>query len=184
MKPRVVSLVPSVTETLISWGVVPVGCTRSCEHPERPAMGGTRSPDLEWIVVAATPELVVLDREGNCRPDAGALAAAGLALHVSDVLSLADVTALRDALGVGEEGKDAPFPDPVRSERPVMVERGGLAASAYVDLRRDPRVVVARGGRGAQRARRASRPLPAGPLGAGRRPPSPRGARPAPGADR
>lgn len=124
MSPRVVSLVPSVTETLLAWGVVPVGVTRFCEHPELPAMGGTKNPDLERIVAAA-PDLVVLDREENRAPDADALSAAGLALHVTHVRSVDDVAptlaALRHALGVGEEGKDAAFPERPAAERPLRV---------------------------------------------------------------
>ena len=36
---RVVSLVPSVTETLLAWGIVPVACTRFCEQPSLPRCG-------------------------------------------------------------------------------------------------------------------------------------------------
>jgi len=39
--PRVVSLVPSATETLLALGVVPVACTRFCEQPALPTVGGT-----------------------------------------------------------------------------------------------------------------------------------------------
>lgn len=132
MAPRVVSLVPSVTETLLSWGVVPVGVTRFCEHPELPAMGGTKDPDLERILAVA-PDLVVVDREENRLPDAEALAGAGLELHVTHVRSLADVAptlaGLREVLGLEGEGKDAAFPSPVRSERPPR---------AYVPIWRRP----------------------------------------------
>ena len=37
---RVVSLVPSVTETLLAWGLEPVAVTRFCEQPS--AAGGRR----------------------------------------------------------------------------------------------------------------------------------------------
>ena len=40
---RVVSLVPSVTETLLAWGVTPAACTRFCEQPTIPHVGGTKS---------------------------------------------------------------------------------------------------------------------------------------------
>lgn len=123
MTPRVVSLVPSVTETLLAWGVVPVGVTRFCEHPELPAVGGTKNPDLERIVALA-PDLVVVDREENRRPDADALTAAGVALHVTHVRAVADVAptlaALREALGLGE-GKGSALPPPAQPERPVRV---------------------------------------------------------------
>lgn len=89
---RVVSLVPSVTETLRAWGVDPVACTRFCEQPDLPAVGGTKNPDLEAIV-ALRPDLVVLDEEENRREDHDALVAAGLpvlALAVRSVAHLDD----------------------------------------------------------------------------------------------
>ena len=53
---RVVSLVPSVTETLLAWDVVPIAVTRFCEHPELPHVGGTKDPDVDRIVsLAAGP---------------------------------------------------------------------------------------------------------------------------------
>jgi len=42
--PRVVSLVPSVTETLLAWGITPVAVTRFCEQPHLLAVGGTKKP--------------------------------------------------------------------------------------------------------------------------------------------
>ncbi len=66
---RIVSLVPSWTETLIEAGVNVVGRTRFCIHPEAkvaaiPAVGGTK--DWEWErLMALKPDLLVLDREEN-----------------------------------------------------------------------------------------------------------------------
>src|SRR4051794_17552520 len=78
---RVVSLVPSVTETLLAWGVTPVACTRFCEQPSLPHVGGTKDPDVDAIIRLA-PDVVVVDEEENRREDAEALLAAGLTLHV------------------------------------------------------------------------------------------------------
>ena len=47
---RVVSLVPSVTETLLAWGIAPVACTRFCEQPDLPQVGGTKDPDVAAII--------------------------------------------------------------------------------------------------------------------------------------
>ena len=63
---RVVSLVPSVTETLLAWGVVPVACTRFCEQPDLAHVGGTKDPDVPAIV-GLDPDLVIVDREENRR---------------------------------------------------------------------------------------------------------------------
>jgi ABC-type Fe3+-hydroxamate transport system substrate-binding protein len=98
---RVVSLVPSVTETLLAWGITPVAVTRFCEQPDFPTVGGTKDPDVAGIVALA-PDLVVVNDEENRREDADALESAGLALHVTSVQSVADVgpclTALAAAL--------------------------------------------------------------------------------------
>ncbi|HEY1280323.1 MAG TPA: helical backbone metal receptor [Acidimicrobiales bacterium] len=100
---RVVSLVPSVTETLLEWGIRPVAVTRFCEQPGFPTVGGTKDPDVAAIVVLE-PDLVVVNDEENRREDADALAAAGIPLHVTAVRSVADVppflTALAAAVGL------------------------------------------------------------------------------------
>ena len=87
---RVVSLVPSITETLLAWGVTPVACTRFCEQPELHHVGGTKDPDLRAIV-ALGPDLVVMDAEENRREDHDALVDAGVAVHATAVRSLEDL---------------------------------------------------------------------------------------------
>jgi ABC-type Fe3+-hydroxamate transport system substrate-binding protein len=100
--PRVVSLVPSVTETLLAWGIVPVACTRFCEQPQLHPVGGTKDPDVAAIADLA-PDLVVVDEEENRREDHDALVAAGLTVHVLAVRDLAGLDAqlggLADAVG-------------------------------------------------------------------------------------
>lgn len=101
---RVVSLVPSVTESLLAWGVVPVACTRFCEQPDLVAIGGTKDPDVAAIVTLA-PDLVVVNDEENRREDAEALVEAGVRIHscsprrVEDVASA--MTTLAEAVGAG-----------------------------------------------------------------------------------
>jgi ABC-type Fe3+-hydroxamate transport system substrate-binding protein len=106
---RVVSLVPSVTETLLAWGVVPIAVTRFCEHPELPHVGGTKDPDIDAIV-GLRPDLVVVDVDENTRPAADALEAAGVSLHVTEVRRVADVAPVLAALAgaVGLAGPPAP----------------------------------------------------------------------------
>jgi ABC-type Fe3+-hydroxamate transport system substrate-binding protein len=94
---RVVSLVPSVTETLLAWGVVPVACTRFCEQPDLRHVGGTKDPDVDAIVGLA-PDLVVMCDEENRREDATALEAAGLDVHSCSPRSVADVRPALEAL--------------------------------------------------------------------------------------
>ncbi len=107
---RVVSLVPSVTETLLAWGIEPVACTRFCEQPDLVHVGGTKDPDIASIAGLA-PDLVVVDREENRKDDAGSLLAAGLRLHVTHVVHLGDVEPTLRALweAVGKPDVD-PWP--------------------------------------------------------------------------
>ncbi|HUF83216.1 MAG TPA: helical backbone metal receptor [Acidimicrobiia bacterium] len=99
---RVVSLVPSATETLRALGVEPLACTRFCEQPGLPIVGGTKNPDVTEIV-ALQPDLVVVNDEENRAEDAKALAAAGVELHSMSPRSVSDVgpavTALASAIG-------------------------------------------------------------------------------------
>lgn len=66
---RVVSLVPSWTETLLHAGVNVVGRTRFCIHPREkvaaiPIVGGTKDWDLGRIR-ELQPDLLILDQEEN-----------------------------------------------------------------------------------------------------------------------
>ena len=92
MVPRVVSLVPSVTETLLAWRVEPIACTRFCQQPALRHVGGTKDPDVAAIAGLA-PDLVVVDEEENRREDHEALVAAGLTVHVLAVRDLAGLDA-------------------------------------------------------------------------------------------
>lgn len=104
--PRLVSLVPSWTETLYAFGfdAEVVGVTKWCVHPRElvakaPRVGGTKDPDVARIV-ALRPDLVVANREENRREDVEALRAAGLDVWVSDVRSVDD--SVREVLRLGE----------------------------------------------------------------------------------
>jgi len=83
-------------------GVDPVACTRFCEQPDLPAVGGTKNPDVEAIVRLA-PDLVAVNDEENRVEDAEALGDAGLRVHSISPRSVADVgpavVALGDAIG-------------------------------------------------------------------------------------
>jgi len=113
MPPRIVSLVPSATETLLGLGATVVACTRFCEQPHLPHVGGTKNPDVAAIEALA-PDLVVLDIEENRREDAEALQAAGLELLVTAVRSVDDaraaVATLAAAAGVSAPPLDVPPP--------------------------------------------------------------------------
>tara|TARA_B110000014_G_scaffold240209_1_gene208140 strand:- start:87 stop:788 length:702 start_codon:yes stop_codon:yes gene_type:complete len=87
---RVVSLVPSVTETLLAWGIEPIACTRFCEQPGIAHVGGTKDPDLVGIKALA-PDLVVFDQEENRLEDYQELASHNLKVESLHVTSVSDV---------------------------------------------------------------------------------------------
>jgi iron complex transport system substrate-binding protein len=81
---RVVSLCPSLTETVFALGRgdTLVGRTKFCVHPKDQVtrverVGGTKNPKIARIVALA-PDLVLMNDEENRREDAEALAAAGV----------------------------------------------------------------------------------------------------------
>jgi ABC-type Fe3+-hydroxamate transport system substrate-binding protein len=109
---RIVSLVPSVTELLVEWGLATrlAGRTTFCVEPRWiratvPSVGGTKTPDLPRIV-SLRPDLVILERDENTREAAEALAAAGLKLLVLEIRSLKDCLKAYRELGdaVGRPG--------------------------------------------------------------------------------
>ncbi len=72
-EPRVVSLVPSHTETLVDLGIKVVGRTKFCIHPkiqiaDISIIGGTKNPGVERIR-ALKPDLIVANREENNAED-------------------------------------------------------------------------------------------------------------------
>ncbi len=93
---RVVSLVPSVTESLFDLGLGDrlVGITDFCVRPAAGVavlqrVGGTKTPHLESII-ALQPDLVIMNREENRREDAEALQGAGIAVWVTFPTSVQD----------------------------------------------------------------------------------------------
>ncbi len=94
---NVISLVPSATETLISWGCIPLACTRFCEQPDIPHVGGTKDPDIDSIV-EFHPDVVVVDEEENRREDHDALVERGMTVHVLHIRSLEDVNPAMEGL--------------------------------------------------------------------------------------
>ena len=85
---RIVSLVPSLTETLFAFGVGErvVGRTRFCTQPPRavgkvPKIGGTKKIDVRRVL-ELEPDLVVAVREENSKQDVEALAEAGVSVFL------------------------------------------------------------------------------------------------------
>ena len=112
---RIVSLVPSVTELLVQWGLGArlVGRTRYCIEPRWirnsvPTVGGTKDPDLDRIRDLA-PDLVILERDENPKAVAEALTALGIPWLALEIRTVKDCAAalrlLGERLGVPELGE-------------------------------------------------------------------------------
>ena len=94
---RVVSLCPSITETLVAIGGLRslVGATRYCVRPKGllwglPRIGGTKSPDLSRIL-DLRPDLVFANEEENRLEDVEALRGHGVEVDVTFPRAVADV---------------------------------------------------------------------------------------------
>lgn len=108
---RVVSLVPSVTESVAV--TVPgalVGATDWCTHPaglDVVRIGGTKNPDVPGVV-ALRPDLVLANAEENRPADLDALRCAGLDVLVTDpetvLAALDQLRALLARLGAEHVG--------------------------------------------------------------------------------
>jgi len=128
---RVVSLCPSITETLVSVGGLSrlAAATRFCTRPKGllwglPRVGGTKDPDVRRIL-DLKPDLVFANEEENRREDVEALRAAGVSVDVSFPRRVADVPGDVRRLGKVLGTTDQAEPLALRIER----ELADLAAS-------------------------------------------------------
>jgi ABC-type Fe3+-hydroxamate transport system substrate-binding protein len=141
---RVVSLVPSLTESVASSGLL-VGATDWCTHPaglDVARVGGTKSPRVP-DVLALSPDLVLANEEENRRADVEALRAAGVAVWVTAPRDVpAALTSLGRVLAVCGMGSVGWYAAAVRAwpagPPPVPVRR------ALVPIWRKPWMALAR----------------------------------------
>ncbi len=136
---RIVSLVPSLTETIVAFGKLEdlVGRTRYCSEPAGTieaveAVGGTKNPDVARIV-DIHPDLVIVNKEENRLEDVEELRAAGLSIHVTHPRSVREAVEMLETLGeaVGAADQGAGL---ARACREALEDCAGLS-----DGRRPPR---------------------------------------------
>lgn len=148
---RIVSLVPSWTETLYALGLghAIIGVTRWCVHPPDETarvqkVGGTKDPDIVQIRALA-PDLIVCEKEENRREDVEALRAAGLCIWLSEVRSVDDAARwsadLADTTGRHDAGQA--LADDIRHA--LAVPPPPRAIPIYVPIWRNPWMTLARG---------------------------------------
>ncbi len=111
---RVVSLVPSMTESLFALGFGPsvVGITDYCIYPEAPLaglprLGGTKNPDISRLL-ALRPDLVMANQEENTPVAIEAILAAGVPVWLTFPLTVDEaIDDLRKLLAVYHTDKPA-----------------------------------------------------------------------------
>ncbi len=143
MPRRVVSLVPSLTETLASWGILPVGVTDWCVSPELPdavRVRGTKNPDVP-LVCELAPDLVVADQEENRRVDVERLRAAGVPVYVTAPRSLAEVADSLERLG-GVVGAASPARSLAVAIRDAIAIEPRVRRAVFCPVWRDPWIAV------------------------------------------
>jgi ABC-type Fe3+-hydroxamate transport system substrate-binding protein len=149
---RIVSLCPSLTELVfdLGHGAELVGRTKFCIHPADRVgaiekVGGTKNPKVDRIIALA-PDIVLLNEEENRREDADALAAAGIACHVSfphtALETAAMVRSIADAIHATSEGERIARDIETRHERVVRnAKRRDPVTFAYL-IWREPWMTV------------------------------------------
>ncbi|MDL1892459.1 cobalamin-binding protein [Sphingobacteriales bacterium CHB3] len=101
---RIVSLAPSITETLFAIGAgnQVVGVTDYCNYPNeaktKQRVGGVINPNIEAII-GLKPDLIVLSMEGNVREDFNKLTSFGIPVFVTNPRNLAGIYTSISQLG-------------------------------------------------------------------------------------
>lgn len=119
---RVISLVPSITESLfdLQLGERVIGITDYCIHPKEgiahlPRLGGTKNPAIEQIV-ALHPDLVLMNKEENRKEDAQQLQEHGIPVWATHPKTVQEaINLLWEFMHV--------FDEPSMSERVRWIER-------------------------------------------------------------
>jgi ABC-type Fe3+-hydroxamate transport system substrate-binding protein len=141
---RVVSLVPSLTETVASCapGLL-VGATNWCTHPADlvvTRVGGTKNPDIGQIV-ALQPDVVLANEEENRQPDLDALRSAGVAVWVTRIRDLPEaLVSLRRMIMLGCRQPGPAWLDAAASAWQQATGSGSMAA--VVPIWRRPWMVL------------------------------------------
>ena len=101
---RIVSLAPSITETLFAIGAgnSVVGVTDYCNYPPeaktKQRVGGVVNPSIETIV-SLKPDLIVLSMEGNVREDFKKITSFGIPVFVTNPRNLQGIYTSIEQLG-------------------------------------------------------------------------------------
>ncbi|WP_253780603.1 helical backbone metal receptor [Goodfellowiella coeruleoviolacea] len=144
--PRVVSLVPSLTEAIaVTLPEVLVGVTDYCTHPPDlglPRVGGSKYPSVDEVL-ALRPDLVVANSEENRAEDVDRLRANGVAVWVTAAPASVPA-ALGSVHRLLTAALDAPAPHWLVQAQQVWQHVRPVRARAVVPVWRRPWVVLGR----------------------------------------
>jgi ABC-type Fe3+-hydroxamate transport system substrate-binding protein len=149
---RIVSLVPSVTETLFALGLGDrvVGVTDWCMHPapalaDRPRVGGTKNPRID-AVAALRPDLILANLEENRAIDVRRLRERGLCTWVDYPRTvpeaLVQIEWLAELGSAAEAG--AAIVSPIRAALERAARRTAPLRSVFVAVWKDPWMSLSR----------------------------------------
>jgi ABC-type Fe3+-hydroxamate transport system substrate-binding protein len=145
---RIISLVPSVTETLFELGLGEkiVAVTRWCVRPpdqvkNKPKVGGTKNPKLNSIV-DWRPDIVILDCDENRKEDAEELEKAGIKTYSIFPKSVEDSIDLIRNLGelFGVQEKTKAWIEEIKDRKESL--RGAPRYSSLILIWRSPYITV------------------------------------------
>ncbi|MDP9396753.1 MAG: helical backbone metal receptor [Actinomycetota bacterium] len=144
---RVVSLVPSLTETVaVTLPGVLVGATAWCTHPgdlDLRRVRGTKNPDLAAITELA-PDLVLANEEENRPGDLDALQEAGLAVYVTRIRSVEEALASLARLLAACGAPDVPWLEEASAAWGAVEPVGARRLRALVPIWRRPWMALGR----------------------------------------
>src|SRR5699024_8006490 len=142
---RVVSLVPSITESLASVRVEALaGVTDWCTHPtdlECARVRGTKNPNTKKIVLLE-PDLVIANKEGNRHVHAHRLRARGAPVWLTDIRTVPD--AIPSPQRLFDHALQWPRPDWLRKARDLRCAEPlePVTRRVVVPIWRDPCMVA------------------------------------------
>jgi ABC-type Fe3+-hydroxamate transport system substrate-binding protein len=146
---RIVSLVPSLTETLFALGVGErvVGRTRYCTQPPRAVgsvakVGGTKKVDVTRVL-ELEPNLIVAVKEENTREDVEVLAGSGVSVFLGAPETVDEaVDMLRDLAGRVEAPRAEDMLAPIERAVKRLRMRRGEPRRVFVPIWKSPYMSV------------------------------------------
>jgi len=151
---RIVSLIPSITETLFALGAGPrvAGCTVYCTEPAegvatKTRVGGEKNPKLD-VIRDLGADLVVANIEENVREHVEALRSWGIPVYVTYPRSVADgIRLVRDlglVVGLPERGQEMAAALEAALESVRSARDGKPAHRVFYPIWREPWMTVNR----------------------------------------